>query len=434
MADIILKNKQGESVTYEGITTVSFDTPEEGVQAVFSEGVVAEKTVDLEMTDGDMEITPEVGILLTKIIVKKPDTLVPENIRAGENIGGVIGEMTGAENLPQLRQVTITRNSNVVTITNPSTNGDFVEGYRVYKAGKLLLEITEKTFNVETLNDGDGEYSITATAIAEKFLESEQSSAVTATMRAILFTLENLHIDDETVVLDGLTYKGVIVPDDGYYLPEYIEVQVNGEIVDYTYDSYTGEITIPNVTANVDVIASAYAYPKLRVPTLEISEQTAIVTAPTYADFTHVYANGELIDTIVSAARWWVEQVDNADYGFELNSSGYYESQNKGIANSYAIARIMIHAAEESTVTVKCINYAESSNDYGILSTLDNELTLSATADSENVAKSFKGSSSSSVQSVSYTIPQGTHCIYVKFIKDSSTNSNNDSLRVTVSV
>lgn len=434
MADIILKNKQGESVTYSGITTVSFDTPDENVQAVFSEGVTTEKSVDLNMADGDMEVTPEQGTLLTRIIIMKPNTLVPENIRNGVEVGGVIGEMTGAENLPQLRQVIISRNSNVVTIVNPSTNGDFVEGYKVYNDDKFIMAVTDKTFNVETLNDGDGEYRIAVTAIAEKFLESEKSSTVTATMWAIIFALENLHVDTETVVLDGLTYKAIVVPNDGYYLPEYIEVQVNGVTVDYTYDSYTGEITIPNVTANVDVIVSAYAYPKLRVPQLELSEQTAIVTAPTYADYTHVYADDELIETIVSPPRWWVEQLENSEYGFSLNAAGYYQSENKGVPNSYAIAKIMVHAAEESDITLKCINYAESSNDYGILSALDTELTLSAVADSENVQKSFKGSSSSSVQSVSYTVPQGTHYIYVKFIKDSSTNSYNDTLQVTVSV
>lgn len=434
MANIILKNKQGDPVTYEGITTVSFDTPEEGVQAVFSEGVTAEKEVDLDFGAGNMEVTPVAGTLLTKIVVVKPENYIPENIRNGVNLGGVVGTMTGAENLPQLNPVTISRTSNVVTITNPATNGNFVEKYRVYNSGKYILEVVDKTFNVETLDDGDGEYSIAVTAVSDKFLESELSAPVTATMRAVSFTLENLHIDTESVVLDGLAFSTVLIPDDGYYLPEYIQVTVDGVAVDFTYDSYSGEVTIPNVTANPTITASAYDYPKLRIPTLEIDGQTAIVTPPTYADHTYVYGNDVLIETIVSPARWWVEQAEDADYGFTLNSSGYYESQNKGVANSYAIAKVMIHAAEESTVTLKCINYAESSNDYGILSTLDAPLTLSAVADSENVAKSFKGSSSSSVQSVTYTVPQGTHCVYVKFIKDSSTNSNNDSLQVTVSV
>lgn len=437
MADIILKNKQGESVIYEGITTISFDTPDENVQAVFSEGVTAEKTIpssDLNLADGSMEVTPSEGTLLTKVIIMKPDDLIPAYIKRGIVIAGVTGEMDGAENAPQLHQVSISRSSNVVTITNPSTNGDYVEGYKVYNGDKFIMAITDKTFNVETLDDGDGEYSIVVSAIAEGFVESEVSAAVTATMKSILFEMENMHIETESVVLSGLTYATVLVPDDGYYLPEYIEVTVDGVAVDYTYDSYTGELSIPNVTANVTVSASAYDYPKLRTPVIVSSGQSIAVIPPTYADYTYVYVNDELIETIVSPARWWVEEVDGAEYGFALNSGGYYQSENKGVANSYALCKLMIHAAEESTITIKCINYAESSNDYGILSELDTELNLSAVGDTDGVAKSFKGSSSTSVQSVSYIVPQGTHFIYAKFIKDSSTNSYNDTLQVTVSV
>lgn len=58
-------------------------------------GVGEEKTVELDFTDGDMTITPSDGKLLSKVDIPKPETLVPENIRAGEVIAGIPGTFEG---------------------------------------------------------------------------------------------------------------------------------------------------------------------------------------------------------------------------------------------------------------------------------------------------------------------------------------------------
>lgn len=130
---------------------------------------------------------------------------------------------------------------------------------------------------------------------------------------------------------------------------------------------------------------------------------------------------------------WSVEDVSGASYGFALNSSGYYESKNKGYKNSYAICKVNLDIKSDCKMYVDCINYAESNYDYGLLSKLDTTLTLSYTADTSNVFKSFKGLQSPNVVAVDYgTITAGSHSIYVKFIKDSSQNSNNDTLQFKI--
>lgn len=58
-----------------------------------------EKTVDLDMANGNQVITPDDGYLLTKGTVVKPDTFVPANIKKDVNIGGVVGEMESADSL-----------------------------------------------------------------------------------------------------------------------------------------------------------------------------------------------------------------------------------------------------------------------------------------------------------------------------------------------
>lgn len=133
-------------------------------------------------------------------------------------------------------------------------------------------------------------------------------------------------------------------------------------------------------------------------------------------------------------STWAVEAISGASYGFELNSSGYYESKNKGIDNSYAICRVKLNLSTKAKVIFNCINYAENNYDYGLLGNVNTALTLNASADS-NVAKSFKGSSQSAVQTYTYTsVAEGEHFIDVKFIKDGSNSNNNDTLQFTVEI
>jgi hypothetical protein len=128
-----------------------------------------------------------------------------------------------------------------------------------------------------------------------------------------------------------------------------------------------------------------------------------------------------------------VESVTGASHGFALNANGYYESQNKGKDNTAALCKVVINASGDDNLYLDCINYAESRYDYGILSTLDKPLSTSSTADSSNVFKSFNNLQSPDVQTVDYgVIPAGEHSIYVKYIKDTSQASGNDSLQFKV--
>ncbi len=127
--------------------------------------------------------------------------------------------------------------------------------------------------------------------------------------------------------------------------------------------------------------------------------------------------------------------IDGSSYKFALNSNGYYESNNKGVANSAALAKVTItnYKTTSVTATFTLINYAESNYDYGLFSNIDTKLSTSYTADSSNVYKSYSGIQSASPTTLTYQIPSGTHYIYVKYRKDGSVNSNNDSLQFKIS-
>lgn len=90
-----------------------------------------EKTVDLDMANGNQVITPDDGYLLTKGTVVKPDTLVPSNIKKDVNIGGVVGEMESADSLAGIIDGSLTHFVMPPDITK-------IAGYRFYNFTNLV--------------------------------------------------------------------------------------------------------------------------------------------------------------------------------------------------------------------------------------------------------------------------------------------------------
>lgn len=118
---------------------------------------------------------------------------------------------------------------------------------------------------------------------------------------------------------------------------------------------------------------------------------------------------------------------------FKQNADGFWESQNWGFHNSYALAKVSFTLTNTANVVFDVINYAESTYDFGIFSNLNSTLTASNAEDSSNVKLSFKGNQKSSVQNVIYeNVSPGTYYVYVKYRKDGSANANNDSLQFRI--
>lgn len=394
-----------------------------------------EKTVALDMLSGDQVITPGKGTTLKKVTVKKPSGLIPTNIVSGVDIGGVIGTATVSAESPQLNKLTLTRSNDTMTITNPATNGSFVQKFRIYNKGTLLKEQTGTTFSLIGL--GVGEYELQVSAVGAGFYDSEASAAVKASVFAISQSLTNLTTtNNATLISNGLEWTTTLKPTTGLYLPEDITVTMGGKPCVYKYNSYTGALTISNVNGDIAVTAVAYTAKKLRRPTLELDGSSLTVTPPRYAKTTNTYIDDDLTWTYIDTSTWEVQAVDGAAHGFELNDNDYYESQCKKIANGYAVCKVVFTGEAERDITLRCISYGESNYDYGIISQVDKTLALSNTDDgstgSTNVLKNFKGLSSPNPVDLTITIPAGEHFIYCKYRKDGSGDTGNDSLQFTV--
>lgn len=93
MADVILKNRDGEDVTWSGVEAVKLVTADGGTQ-LFSQGQAVEGVVITpDFSGGNMPFTAPDGTLIKSGTIKKPDTLTPEHIAEGVDIAGIIGTL-----------------------------------------------------------------------------------------------------------------------------------------------------------------------------------------------------------------------------------------------------------------------------------------------------------------------------------------------------
>lgn len=128
-----------------------------------------------------------------------------------------------------------------------------------------------------------------------------------------------------------------------------------------------------------------------------------------------------------------IENVDSASYGFVEDSSGWYVSQNKGVKSSAALCKVVFNTTEATTIKFKAINYAEANYDYGIFGNIDTNLSVSSTVDaSSKIFWNGKSKHSASEIEITYQIPVGQHFIYIKYLKDGSTDKNNDCLKFKI--
>lgn len=128
-----------------------------------------------------------------------------------------------------------------------------------------------------------------------------------------------------------------------------------------------------------------------------------------------------------------VDSIDGASYGFALDSSGWYVSQNKGVDDSVAICRVNLNLLEATSISFTVINYAESNCDYGVVGKVDTSLSPTSVTDNKaNYYWSGASNNSSATRSFSISVPAGEHFIDIKFRKDRSLSEFNDAFKFKI--
>lgn len=144
-----------------------------------------------------------------------------------------------------------------------------------------------------------------------------------------------------------------------------------------------------------------------------------------------------------------------SQYGFALNTNGYYESNNQGIPNSVAIGRFYFdnyneyypktttevrpRLNEQSRLNIEYISSGQYNGstvyDYGTAIIYDmygNKIR--EILNDGNRPTNGLGAVGISTSTYIDDLPTGRYYLEVRYIKDASTDSNNDSLQVKVSV
>ena len=144
-----------------------------------------------------------------------------------------------------------------------------------------------------------------------------------------------------------------------------------------------------------------------------------------------VDVSSQMINHSKGTAGYTVSTAQGASYGFSANSNNFYESQNKAVSNSAAVCRVQLTLPVRCLITFSYINFAESTYDFGLFGNVDVALSTGNTADS-NVKLNLSGQQSADAKTLTYEIESGSHFIDIKYKKDSSVDSDNDSLQFKI--
>lgn len=95
---IVLYDRTGQAVNYNNVETITTDTPDREQGATFTYGVAVENAeYEPDFSNGNQKITLEKGQLLKAFTMVKPENLLPEYIKKNVEVAGVIGEFAGDE-------------------------------------------------------------------------------------------------------------------------------------------------------------------------------------------------------------------------------------------------------------------------------------------------------------------------------------------------
>lgn len=278
--------------------------------------------------------------------------------------------------------------------------------------------------------------SLTFNTLSVPILSSSDIFPTTSTFK--LYVLGEKYDDFISSAFWGTSYKSYLVPTTKYVSPISLSqsvVAIAGEkTLSMTLQNYDTPPEINYVINNpslVEVNINEITNTNINFTLKGVDAGEAIITFNIPGDNNYEF-NRQHIFTVVeelTPPSYSVENVGTT-YGFDLDDEGWYVSNNKGKQNSFAYCKININNMSGVPVYLDCISYGENNYDYGLLSAINTDLTQ-AHSDGTYL-HSFKGKASSSIQTIEYLDAVGECYITVKYKKDSSGDSYDDTFKFQV--
>ena len=117
-----------------------------GVKGTYEGLPQQSKFVDLNMKIGNQTIAPDTGYVMSSAQIKKPSTMLPENIKKNVNIGGVVGTLEGAKT-EESPTVDLDMSSGNQTIL-PLVNGNVMTEVTVTKPDTFIPSNIKKDVSI----------------------------------------------------------------------------------------------------------------------------------------------------------------------------------------------------------------------------------------------------------------------------------------------
>nr|DAG31719.1 MAG TPA: hypothetical protein [Caudoviricetes sp.] len=221
--------------------------------------------------------------------------IVPENIKEGVSILGVVGTLSGGSGeTPSLYAPTIAiSDTGVLTVTD-TRNGAFADKYYLVIDDVQGAEITNKTVDLTTVfaDYAVGVYNVKVRVTSpNNELLAADSTVLTYGVYSITYTLT--HVTAATApakILQGAQAEITLAADTGWFLPAEVSV-ANASIVEY--DVATGKLIIGSANGNVGVVVEGSdvepIVAKGKIITIESKQYRVIKVAGNVAEVLAMY-------------------------------------------------------------------------------------------------------------------------------------------------
>lgn len=283
-------------------------------------------------------------------------------------------------------------------------NGQAINQKSATKATKMYLEQVKEVVPSAEEQVVTPDFAHELTSVVVKPVQTRQLTVKSTNVEQSISAVDDVFFDQVTVEPIALQEKdlvptvedSIIEPDEGYIGFSKINLKgLNDSMLD---------LKLNNLTFKPD---EDY---------IEILPRTTI-----YEEEINTYESIDLSTVTVDKC--------GASYGFVYSSNGYLVPQNKGRNNSYAYGKIIFDVAEECDIKLGWYQSSETCCDYGVVSQIDQTLSLSTSVDSGN---KWQGNGKSGSGTITFTkVPAGEHFITFKYRKDGSVNSGSDEFRIT---
>ena len=172
------------------------------------------KTESLNMSEGNQIINPDAGTTMSQVTIIKPDTFIPGNIKKGVNIGGVEGtlEMGGIDTSDTTAISDDVRKGKVFYLSDGTKTQGTIENYGGASLSTLATTLSQKQYGMSAIAIGDKIYLHGQNKNFELFdTKTNTHSLLDAVTNRVTYYVPIAAVDNKIYLCGGDSSKNIVV-------------------------------------------------------------------------------------------------------------------------------------------------------------------------------------------------------------------------------